>query len=345
MIDTVKFLVPIQDRNLIKQIQGTLQRFRKDDLKTGKMEFEFFSSNIELGSYNRTVAIKSTEIPLGFFIEFSAPKYLKGNNVEMIYPHELPNIMAQLYDELCTYVNYELPHYSMWPVYRLDICYNWILKNEEEATYAMDFLRRIDFPRKKKYTYDTSVMHVGRAYTVKFYAKGSEFKKNDFKKIEIKKAIALQVWADRIVRFEVGLKRIYLQDLFKLDSVFLADIIDDEIILLHLKYYFEDKVLCYINATSMSDETIKQILFNNFSKAKATRLYQFYKSFYFNDEMKDMLMNGGLNRSTIYRNKKDLKNVGIGISIEKMPETKNILEKLVIPSHDSKFDLIDYPKT
>jgi II/X family phage/plasmid replication protein len=317
-------------------------RFRKDDLKTGKLEFEFYSSNIELGSYHRTVAIKSTNVPQGFFIEFSVPKYFKGNNVEMIFPHQLPEILAQLYDELCEYMNYKLSDISTWPIYRLDVCYNWIFKDQNEATYAMDFLRRIDFPRKKKYVYDTSVMYKGSAYTVKFYAKGTEFTAHDFDKIEINRAMTLQAWADKIVRFEVNLKRVYLQDYFGLDKVYLKDVIDDQTITDILKYYLEKKVFFYLNANSMTDENIKQILFENFTKTKATRLYQFYKDYYFNEEMKNMFVRGGLNRSTIYRYKKDLKDVGIGISIEKMPGSKNILEQLIIPSPTSKFNLFDY---
>ncbi len=317
-------------------------RFRKDDLKTGKVEFEFFSSNIELGSYHRTVAIKSTNVPQGFFIEFSVPKYAKGNNVEMIYPHELPNIIARLYDELCTHMNYKLLHYSLWPIYRLDVCYNWLFKNQNESTYAMDFLRRIDYPRKKKYTYDTSVMYKGSAYTVKFYAKGAEFTAHDYKKLEPDRADSLQAWADRIVRFEVNLKKTYLQDFFKLEKVYLKDVTDDDTIFEVLKYFLEKKVFFYVNANSMTDENIKQILFENFTKTKATRLYQFYKDYYFNEEMKNMFLRGGLNRSTIYRYKKDLKQVGIGISIEKSPTSQNIIEQLIIPSPTSRFDLIDY---
>ncbi len=341
MIDTIKFLIPMPDINLVEQLKSNLMRFRKDDLRTGKMEFEFFSSNIELGSYHRTVAIKSTNVPQGFFIEFSVPKYFKGNNVEMIYPHQLPEILSRLYDELCEYMNYKLADIYTWPIYRLDVCYNWIFKDTNEATYAMDFLRRIDFPRKKKYIYDTSVMYKGTAYTVKFYAKGSEFQAHDFDKIEINRAMALQAWADHIVRFEVNLKRVYLQDFLGLDKVYLKDVIADNDITDILKYYLEKKVFFYLNANSMTDENIKQILFENFTKTKATRLYQFYKDYYFNEEMKNMFVRGGLNRSTIYRYKKDLKQIGIGISIDKMPESKNILEQLIIPSPTSRFDLFD----
>ena len=335
----------MKDGNLVEQIKGNLMRFRKDHQKTGKVEFEFFSSNIELGSYHRTVAIKFTEVPFGFFVEFSVPKYAKGNNVEMLYPHELPKIIKQLYDELCVYMNYQLLHFSLWPIYRLDICYNWIFKSDSEATYAMDFLRRIDFPRKQKYTYDTSVMHKGSAYTVKFYAKGAEFKANDFKKLDLNKASNLQLWANRIVRFEVNLKKTYLPQVFLKDKIYLSDVVDDDIILDILKYYLEKKVFCYLNVNSMTDENIKQKLFDNFTKMKATRLYQFYKDFNFNEEMKNMFLRGGLHRSTIYRNKKDLKRVGIGISVEKSPDTINILQQLIIPSPNSQFDLIDYPLT
>jgi II/X family phage/plasmid replication protein len=343
MIDTIKFLIPFDDQPLRDLLKGNLMRFKKDNVKTGEVEFEFFSSNIKLGSYNRTVAIKSTNVPQGFFVEFSVPKYAKGNNVEMIYPHELPAIMAQLYDDLCTFMSYKLPDFQSWPVYRLDVCYNWLFKDENEATYAMDFLRRIDFPRKKKSVYNTSVMYIGSAYTVKFYAKGTEFKKNDFNKIDINRATSLQAWADRIVRFEVNLRRTYLQDFFKLEKVYLKDVIDDQVILDILKFYLEKKAFFYLNANSMTDENIKQILFNKYTKQKAVRLYQFYKDFYFDTEMKDMFLRGGLNRTTIYRYKKDLKEAGIGISSEKMPENKNILSQLVIPSTYSQFDLVDYP--
>jgi hypothetical protein len=58
--------------------------------------------------------------------------------------------------------------------------------------------------------------------------------------------------------------------------------------------------------------------------------------------MKNLFMRGGLNRSTIYRYKKDLQRVGIGVSIEKSPESASILDQLIIPSHNSHFDLIDY---
>ncbi|MES2622933.1 MAG: phage/plasmid replication protein [Patescibacteria group bacterium] len=342
MIDTIKFFISIEDESILTKIKNNFKRFRKDDLKTGHIEFEFFTGDFEMGTYHRKVGVKSTNNPLGLFIEFSLPKYSKGNNVEMIHAYDLPKIMDQFYDELCIHINYPLAHYSTWVIYKLDICYNWTLEDQQKVLYAMNFLRRIDFPRKKKYLYDTSVMHLGSSYVVKFYSKGPEFTKNDSKKISFDRSYALQMFADKIVRFEVGLKRTYLADQLLKDTVYVSDISDDELILQMLNFFLKDKMFQYIKLDSMSNENIKETLMSNYSKTMATRLYQFYKDFYFNEEIKHMLLSGGLNRSTIYRYKKCLQKVGIGISTDALPETAHILKLLIIPSPTSKFDLLDY---
>jgi len=120
MIDTIKLFIPIDDLELIKKLNGTLTRFRKEDLKKNIVEFEFYSSNVELGSYSRTVGIKSTNTPQGYFIEFSVPKYVKGNNVEMLHPEQLKPAIEKLYVELCEHMEYKLPHFSTWLLYHSD---------------------------------------------------------------------------------------------------------------------------------------------------------------------------------------------------------------------------------
>jgi II/X family phage/plasmid replication protein len=340
MIDTIKFYIPIVDLEILAKLKGNLMRFKKDDMKTGKVEFEFFTSQIELGSYSRVISLRANEKPRGLFLEFSLPKYEKGNNVEMIHPDDLEKIMAKMYFDLCQHLNYfELPHFSFWIIYRLDVCYNWLFKSKDETRQAIDFIKRIDYPRKKKYVWDTSVMYKGTAYSIKFYVKGAEFKKHDLKKIMSDDKYELLEWANHIVRFEVNLKRNYLNDYFKLKNVFVRDISDDKVILDILIFYLA-KVFYYINTKTMTQAEVEKILFANFSKQKATRLYSFYKEYWADTEIKMMYLNGGLNRSTIYRYKKDLKEVGIGFSLPDTPAGKGILEQLVIPSENSKFDLI-----
>lgn len=337
MIDTVKFLIPIVDPKLTHQLKGMLTRFRKEDLKERRVHFEFFVSNVELGSYNRTVAIKSTDTPRGFFVELSIPKYEKGNNVEMIYPHDLISIMEKLYKDLCIYMEYELPHYSQWQIYRLDVCYNWSFKDEDEASYVMELIKRIDYPKKKKLTYPTSVMYMGSAYTIKFYLKGSEFKKHDSKKVKPELMEHLQSCANRIVRFEASLKRVYLQTYIGKRKVLLEHIANDAFILEMLQTYL-NKVFLYIDKKLLSTSQISQILFAKYNKTRATRLYEFYKGYYLDEDVKNMYTSGGLDRSTIYRYKKDLLKVGIGLSIDAYHSRSNLLEQLTIPSESAKFD-------
>ncbi len=345
MIDTIKFLVPIDDIRLLQKIKTTFTQIKKSDLKTGKIDYEFYTSSVNLGSHNRNVSIRISDTkPIGIFIEFSVPKYEKGNNIEMTHPSDLNKILEKFYKEACSHIEYTLPHFSTWQIYRLDICYNWIFKNTTEAEAVMSFIQRIDYPRKKKSTYNTSVMYVGTAYTIKFYLKGAEFRKNDFKKIKDDEAIKLLPWADRMVRFEIGFKKRYLKDVFGYEPLLAEHIQEDEQIEWLLSYYLNDKVFCYVTPKNTTEAQIVEKLESVFSKTKSTRLFQFHKDFNLESgTTRSLILSGGLNRSTIYRNKKDLKKADVGFDISNSLKS-GLIEQLVIPSGNSKFDLVDFPK-
>lgn len=349
MIDTIKFFVPIPDLEVIDEIRRNSIQIKKENLKTGLVEFAIHTSKVEVGSYNRSVNIRiiDNKYSRGLLIELSIPKYAKGNNVEMILPSELPTILEKLSQQVTTHLDTPLPHFSTWEIHRLDVCYNWIFSSLEEAKSVMDFLRQIDFPRKKKSIYDTSVMYVGGAYTVKFYLKGPEFTKHDFydlKQVDYDWAIDLYTWANKIVRFEVGLKKDYLEDFFSRKKVLVEHIIDNEKIVETLSFFLKDKVLRYISKQNTSDAQIREILYCHFTKSRATRLFQFHKEYYKeNSIIRNMILAGGVNPSTIWRYKVDLKKVGIGFDL---PDTLGVslLERLVIPSESSRFDLVDAPE-
>ena len=346
MIDTIKFLVPIDDVLFLERLKTVFIESKKEDLNTKEIKYAYYSSETHVGSYNKKIIIRLEDnYYTGLSVEFSIPKYAKGNNIEMIRPSELPEILRTFYEELCFHLGVSLPDITTWPIHRLDICYNWIFKSQEEAEMVMSFIQRIDYPRKKKSTYDTSVMHVGSAYSVKFYLKGSEFKAHDLKDDDFllshtpERIDELQSLANRIVRYEIGFRRKYLEDVFGSKPVFLVDICDDEKIEEILSYYLKDKTLKYVTLKNSTEAQLEEILYTNFTKIKATRLYQFYNSFYLEGgAIKSRMLSGGLNRSTIYRYKKDLKRVGIGFNV--IDGTgKSLLEKLVIPSENTQFDV------
>ena len=43
MIDTIKFYIPIPDLEILEKLKGSLMRFKKDDMKTGEVEFVFYT--------------------------------------------------------------------------------------------------------------------------------------------------------------------------------------------------------------------------------------------------------------------------------------------------------------
>lgn len=351
MIDTIKFFVPIVDIQVLENIKSKSEQTKREDLKTGLTKFVFHASEIRVGSYSKVINVRIVEnkYRIGLYIEFSIPKYAKGNNIEMVLPSELPTILEKFQQETDTQLNTTLPHFSTWQIFRIDLCYNWIFKNKEETETVIEFLKRLDCSRKKKVPYPTSVTFLGSTYLIKFYLKYPEFFKHDYKDIKDEdrtsdRTLELLEWANKIVRFEVELKKNYLEDVFGYKEVFIKHVQDDEQIEEILRYYLKDKVFKYITLKKTTELEVEEKIYNNFLKIKATRLYQFYRDYYLGDgAVKSRMLAGGLNRSTIWRYKTDLKSVGVGFNVvDKLDNS--LLEQLVIPSPNSKFDLIGTAK-
>lgn len=341
MIDTVKFLIPIKDQKTLETLKAKLTRTSRENLITKELKFEYFMGEIDAGSYVRTISFKIDE--LGIFFEFSIPKYEYGNNVEMLHPIAIPEILNDFYNELCKSLQENLPAVSEWVVYRLDLCYNWTFESKEKCQSLMNFIQRIDLPRKKTYRYDTSIMYKGTAYTIKFYLKGPEFLKHDFKdliQINENKTHELMNWAYKILRFEVEFRKGYLTTLFGKNEVTVLDIADEWHIEEIQKYYLAH-VFKYINKENMKYEDVRQLINANFTPVKALRLYQFYKGYFYEKDEKYHIEKG-LNRSTIYRYKKDLKSVGVSFTENLDDKTFIAIDELVIPSKNAYLSLLDY---
>jgi II/X family phage/plasmid replication protein len=346
MIDTIKFFVSIPDVQVLNGIRSVSEQIKREDLKTGKLKYVFHTTEIKVGSYSKSINIKITDnlYNQGLFIELSIPKYAKGNNIEMLQPRELPQIIEKLAQDITTQLATPLPHFSTWEIFRLDICYNWIFKTKQETETVMGFLQRIDYPRKKKTIYPTSVTFLGTAYLIRFYLKYPEYLAHDYKDLSGEETLGhktfnLLSYAARIVRFEVEFKKKYLQGIFGYNKVFLEHVADDEKIVELLNYYLNEKVFKYVTLKNTTEIKVEELLYSNFQRIKATRLYQFYNDYYLgNGAIKNRMLAGGLNRSTIWRYKTDLKSVGIGFDVVSTTGV-SLLEQLVIPSLNSKFDL------
>ncbi|MEI8174991.1 MAG: phage/plasmid replication protein [bacterium] len=344
MIDTLKILIPVDDRKFLEKLKVNLIRTSRKNLETGEMKYEYFTGEIKAGSYLKTISFKISEgMPVGIFFEFSLPKYKYGNNVEMIWPSEVLVILESFRKELCEKIKEELPLLSEWIVYRLDLCYNWTFESKEKCQSLMNFIQRIDYPRKKVHRYETSVMYIGSAYTIKFYLKGDEFLKNSFKeslKVNEEKTYKLLDWANKILRFEVEFRKNYLQSVFGKKKVKISDIADDQAIIA-IEALYLDKVFKYINKEKMKHEDVRQRINSYFKPAKAYRLYNFYKGYYFEQDEKYHIEKG-LNRSTIFNYKKDLKKIGVAFTENLTSNDFVAVEELIIPSKNAHFTLLAY---
>ena len=120
----------------------------------------------------------------------------------------------------------------------------------------------------------------------------------------------------------------------------ISDIENNEVIEKVLQEYLA-LVFRYINKENMKHEDVRQLINNNFKPAKALRLYQFFKGYYFEPDEKYQIKKG-LNASTIWRYKRDLKNIGVSFE-ENLGDSNFVsVEELVIPSDKGIFGLLDY---
>ena len=135
-----------------------------------------------------------------------------------------------------------------------------------------------------------------------------------------------------------------LEDFFGLKKVLVRDITDNEKIEETLSFFLKEKVFHYISTENTSDAQIREILHGHFSRSKATRLFLFHKEFYKeNSIIRNMMLAGGISTTTIWRNKTDLKEAGVGFDLPDIAGV-SLLERLVIPSESSRFNLVDSPE-
>lgn len=151
-------------------------------------------------------------------LEFSIPKYWYGHNIRLLYDFvkALSHIKVALEQLFKLQGRSRLPDPLTWHLYRVDVCYAWLLPNQMAAQEYLDSLKHLHYPRKRPVIYPTSVVFQGATYTLKFYLKYPEFRTHDLK--ELVKAKAAMEWinyleglAEGVLRCEATLRRQYLK--------------------------------------------------------------------------------------------------------------------------------------
>lgn len=319
MIDTIRFKIPVT-KKLEEVIKTKSIETKKIDHKINFEVFSISNTPLPLKSYDRHINIFSNY--QGFiFIEFSIPKFLYGHNVYLCYPDSINSALYKLKSVIMDYFEVsKFPDLEEWEVVRLDACYAWKFKNEEECIKVMRILQLLDYPRKDKYVYsDESVMFKASTYTIKFYRKYDEFYSHDFKHLKYYNytdiAYKFLDIAKGVLRYEITMRSKYLKsclgsdkpiNIFRIPPDFYEKILQNTMITLFQGF----------DPSMQKKDRVFSRLITVYGKRKASSLFMFY--YFLINEGKKVTrekyrdLSGGY--SQYYYKVKQLRDAGVSIT-------------------------------
>lgn len=322
MIDTVKLKIPIDDvaYEEISKWCDVHIGIRKNDTAGNITKYFITKANIELGSHHREWLIR---VPQQFTehgdnhitLELSVPKYVYGHNVRMLSVADFHKAMVNINKELFEQRKISSP-LEDWEILRLDICYNWKLSSEEDLDKALKIIQNLNYPRKQKFEYGTSVMFKGSAYTVKFYTKYPEFMAHDYKyfiKYNYDNLEEIMELAKRVLRFEVTIRHTHFKTVFNKSHVKVKDI-TEEVVLETLQNYLK-KLIKLVNTEYCEDITVFEKLVAAYGEVKGRDMYEKYR-LYTSENPTDQEVFYSYSYPNRYKFLKHLEKAGVGLQTE-----------------------------
>jgi len=293
MVDTIRLKFNISHLNEEKLLSISYA-------KSGEIRYKVFKDVIQVGSFSYDLSLYVSNNSQ-LFLEFSVPKFLYGHNLKEAFFHDLIPVLSSIKSQIDLFCC--SPDIALWEVQRLDLCKYIFSDNCYSDIHLYQIL---DYPRKKKYIYDTSVMFVGSSFSSKFYIKEDEFFKHDFKKIskfDISLAYKLLNISKEKIRFETSYRSKSLKDILHLKKVTLYDIIIKEIYIVNHFNKTLKKLKGDISPQDMKQKNLLSELRKKYKPTRALQLYQFYV-FYYSDDFNKSVIKNMYSRSQIYRNMK-----------------------------------------
>jgi len=338
MIDTIRFKILTSSEVFSFIKSKSKQRFVIDTI-TQQLEFNISTKDIQIGSYDYHINILATnKMENVIFLEFSVPKVFYGHNIYLYYPPIEP-ILEIIHKAIEKAFEISFPHYDLWIIQRLDICYAWRFITQEEAYLAFLVLNPFEYSRKNKVTFDTSFEMKGSSFDFKGYLKYDEFKNHDFKRFmkmkeefEIKEDIlhdekvitnlrgidlAQNLWelSKGVFRIELSMRKPKLKTYFKKEITY-KDINDTVLLQKILREHFS-KYLKHVDTKVMKENEVIAKLFTAYKSSKALSAYSFYTLWnHPNPSIRARnryAYKKRLNASTLWRKHNILKLAGVGI--------------------------------
>lgn len=314
MIDTVKYKIEADERFIAKLRRKAVEFSAVDHANEEKEVFRFFKMDERLGSFEYRPIIRLTDYNY-FFIELSIPKYLFGHNIYLFAPEMLEKALQKLHADLSKAFECEFPAVIFWSLYRLDLCYAWKFYDDLVAQQVLEALKLQTYARKKRSTWDTSVMFQGSAFTLKFYHKGAEFFAHDWKEIkkkDIDRANGLLNVARGVIRFEITLRHEQIMSIFNIpkDSLNITTQLTRDTILSILRGEMKKLLKLDCEVTPLSEAYAK--IFASYRPTPAAKLFAFYRMFTSSDPY-DRASVMGLPRSTRSRSLAKVRHLRLGV--------------------------------
>lgn len=311
MIDTIGFKVMVNEQVTQQMKKSVFQRLRRETFNLGESEviFDFFTTEFS-PSWDRSIKLKIDDINnlLDFSGGFSLPKFVYGHNCYMLY--DFRAALNLFKDKFENHFEVVLPEIDTWPINRVDVCYNFKLKDNQEVIKTIDYFKSFEYPRKKPHIYKTSLYYATRAYTFKLYEKQAEYLVHDYKHFrkigKMTEAEEFLRLADSLLRLEVEMRTPALKYHFKKDKIFVSDLSLD-FVTERLKFYLS-KFLS-LGGTHSNRSQVYYALSETFGSERAAKLYMFWSAL---SQDKERVRNA-LPKSTYYDNLRKLRKAGISI--------------------------------
>lgn len=259
MYDTVVLKSPEIDEETKDKIMSFCNRYDGLDMFTGELLYTFTSGMLE-GSYDYRIRISvdngewvkpDGQAPVKVYsywymkIECSLHKLIMNHNC-FGGPVDAKASIAYLVKFLAECMCVQLPEYGKWEVEKLDVSRIFVFNDKQICKRIMNNFRNATYTRRKPQIYDTSFMFAGSTTTTKFYWKGPEFEKHDYKRMQKyickildmsysethgdltrQKLIRLKIDYDKIlerayrtIRYECSIKPRKLKELFGTEKVY-----------------------------------------------------------------------------------------------------------------------------
>lgn len=351
MIDTIRVESPSINNDVYQNLKDISVEKLQIDNATGNIHYCFTNCELD-GSFDYRImlSIKNerwkrfysasackfvTELLPSkpyLVIEFSIHKFFVGHNLKYGF-NDLPSKFKLFISFLENTLNVNLPNYADWSLTRLDFALTFKIKNVDDY---FKYLKNCSYPRRKTFSYDTSMMWVGSTTTVRVYSKEHEFKKHDLNRLKNNMnfdIIDLVNTSKNMIRAEVQIRKKKLIDLNGGSIMTINDYDYNKII----KLYDDEIFKIYRNKENNikynKADDVMSILLKNFTKNKANTLFAFYTQMQIFDESK---VKESVSRASFYRNRKELIDLGIDL---KKSDIKVINEDFInfIPDSSSKY--------